>query len=208
MKDALIQNKRCRRHMFEITLFFLLFDRFCAADWRMLSWRSWSSLGQTHLMGKNLLNITEISSWPCCDFVKGVLTQNKHCRHYMFEIICFFLFLVDSVHQIDRYCRKGICPIWAKNTLWARIHKNIVKIKIFHVSAKFPFFACTSTSLEHITLRVFYRPPRKSTGGISDVFVYFSCRSELYYLPVVGRVIMKNFPTCNNFFFRVRCAWE
>jgi len=137
-----------------------------------------------------------------------VLTQNKHCRHYMFEIIWFFLFLVDSVHQIARYYRKGICPVWAKNTLWVRIHKNIVKITIFHVSAKFTFFACTSTSFEHITLWVFYRPPIKSTGGISDVFVYFSCRSELYYPPVLGRVIIKIFRHVATFFFRVRCAWE
>jgi len=29
---------------------------------------------------------------PCCYFVKGVLTQNKRFRHYMFEITLFFLF--------------------------------------------------------------------------------------------------------------------
>jgi len=26
-----------------------------------------------------------------------------------------------------------------------------------------------------------YRPPMKVTGGMSDAFVYFSCRIEVYY---------------------------
>jgi len=40
----------------------------------------------------------------------------------MFEIPLFFLLLIDSVQKIARYYRKGVCPIRAKHTLWARIH--------------------------------------------------------------------------------------
>jgi len=32
----------------------------------------------------------------------------------MLDITLRFLFLIDSVQQVGRYCRKGICPIWAK----------------------------------------------------------------------------------------------
>jgi len=47
--------------------------------------------------------------------------------------------LIDSAQQIARYYRKGICPVWAKHTLWARIDKNTVKITNFHVSTYFTF---------------------------------------------------------------------
>jgi len=49
----------------------------------------------------------------------------------MFEITLFFLFLIDSVQQIAKYYSEGICPVWAKYTLCARMHKNIIKIKKF-----------------------------------------------------------------------------
>jgi len=42
----------------------------------------------------------------------------------VFEIILFYLFLIDSVQQIARYYRKGICAVGVKYTLCARIHKN------------------------------------------------------------------------------------
>jgi len=41
---------------------------------------------------------------------------------------------MDSVQQICRYYRKGICQVWYKHTLWARIHQNIIKITNIHVS--------------------------------------------------------------------------
>jgi len=44
----------------------------------------------------------------------------------MFEIILFFLFLIDPVQLMARYYRKGICPVWTKHTLWAGIHKNFI----------------------------------------------------------------------------------
>ena len=53
--------------------------------------------------------------------------------YYMLEIILFFFFLIDSVEQIDRYYRKGICSIREKHTLWAKIQENILKTT-FHVS--------------------------------------------------------------------------
>jgi len=60
-----------------------------------------------------------------------VLTQNKRCPYYMLNITLFFLFLIDSVQEIGRYYRKGLCLVWAKHTLCARIHKNIIKITKF-----------------------------------------------------------------------------
>jgi len=50
---------------------------------------------------------------------KGASTQNKRFSYYMFEITLLFLLLIDSVQQIARYYRKGICPVWAKHTLLA-----------------------------------------------------------------------------------------
>jgi len=49
-----------------------------------------------------------------------------------------------------------------------------------------------------------YRPPLKETGGISDVFVNFSCRLEPYYSHFFGGTCVwfwnNNIsPTCNNF---------
>jgi len=80
------------------------------------------------------LNNTLICHWkPCCYFVKGELTQNKRCSCYMFEITLFFLFLIVSAQQMIRYYRKGICPVWAKHTTWARVHKNFIKITNFRI---------------------------------------------------------------------------
>jgi len=46
----------------------------------------------------------------------------------MFEIALFFLLLIDSLQQIAGNYLEGVCPVRAKHTLWARIHKNITEI--------------------------------------------------------------------------------
>jgi len=46
----------------------------------------------------------------------------------VFEIILFFFLFIDSVQQIARYYRKGVCPVWVKHTSLARIHYNITEI--------------------------------------------------------------------------------
>jgi len=51
------------------------------------------------------------------------------------------------------------------------------------------FLSCTSTCFDHITLWVLYKPLMKVTGGISDVFVYVSCRLEAHYPRFLGRVM-------------------
>jgi len=44
-----------------------------------------------------------------------------------------------------------------------------------------PNLLFTSASFERIKLWVLYKPPMKATGGISDIFVHFSCRLQPYY---------------------------
>jgi len=54
VRGSLTQNKCRHYYMFEIMyLVFPFCDRFRAADWQMLSLRNLSSLGETHLTGKN-----------------------------------------------------------------------------------------------------------------------------------------------------------
>jgi len=57
----------------------------------------------------------------------------------MFEITLFFLFSIDNVQQVAKCCRKRICLVWAKYTLYARIHKNIKKITNIRVLTEFTF---------------------------------------------------------------------
>ena len=88
---------------------------------------AYKNLDQLRLW-ENSIDSTFASLIPCCYFVKGALTQNKRCRYCMFEFTLFFLFLIDSMQQISRCYRKGVCPVWAKHTLWAGIYKNVTEI--------------------------------------------------------------------------------
>jgi len=64
-------------------------------------------------------------------------------------------------------------------------------------------FACTSTSFQHIKLRVLHRPPIKATGGISDVFVWFATVLSAFFGEghVFGFQVINFFSACKNFLF-------
>jgi len=103
--------------MFEVTLFFLFLIDSVQQIIRYHRKGIFPVWAKPTLWARIHKKITEIFGWPCCNFVKGALTQNKRYRHYMFEITFVFPFLMDSVQQIARFYREGICPIWAKYTL-------------------------------------------------------------------------------------------
>ena len=120
-----------------------------------------------------------LSIKPCCAFAINAATPSKLCRHYIFEITFLFLFwsilcsrLADIV--VINLPSLGKTHLMCKNP--HKYHKNnkFSCLNLIH------FFACSSASFEHITMWTLCRTPMKATGGISDDFVYFSCRLQTY----------------------------
>jgi len=106
-------------------------------------------------------------------FLKKCLRREINPRVKVLLLSARTCFLIVIVPQIARYCRKRICPVRAKYTFMCRNSQKSHKNNTFSCHNLSDFFACTSTSLEHITTWVLYTSPINATGEISDVFVSF-----------------------------------
>ena len=139
--------------------------------------------------------------YRCVDSKQGLPLLHVW-NHFVFP--CFWSILCNRLADIIVKEIAHFGPNTPCGQEFTKYHKNS-KISCLNLIY---FFACTSTSSEYIALWVLYWPPIKPTGGISDVFLYLSCRLEPYCLRFLGRVmylVLKcsntNFLTWNSFLF-------